>query len=126
MTSPEAPLFPLVAGTLPGVIDSSQRERLLKSPSTVLCFATFDALTANSGCTEGDQTESRNSTHRSSLHSKRIVIETDVNTGICTWRFVPRAPSFPGSEDEGTWPRLVQLCGYVAMSMNQYSLTTFV
>ncbi|GJJ06566.1 hypothetical protein Clacol_000759 [Clathrus columnatus] len=130
MASTESILFPLISGTIPGVIDSSQRNRLLRTPSTMLCFASFDALTARASTKKPNERDSgsepaSSSTMNSQLSSdgKRIVVETDASTGICTWRFVPRAKMELGVDQEGTWPRLVQLCGRVVrMTQDQWDI----
>ena len=41
---------------------------------------------------------------------KRIVVEIAAN-GKSTWRFVPRAKMDDGVDNEGIWPRVVDLCG---------------
>jgi hypothetical protein len=48
------------------------------------------------------------------MQAKRVVIETTSN-GESFWRFVPRAKREEGCEDEGVWPRIIEVCGYVIM-----------
>ena len=112
---------PLLSGTIPGVLDPSQSSRLLRTPSTLLFFAAFDPLTArgngfpNFASLHIDPKASKR-THpepMTSSNGKRIVIETDPENGVCSWRFVPRAKTEGVFLDEGSFPRLVKLCGYV-------------
>lgn len=111
--------LPLLSGPIPGLLDSSQSSRLLRTPTCSLFFAAFDPLTARAN----------NLPNLSALHidpgsssdrvncktsGKRVVIETDPESGTCSWRFVPRVKvENEVLGDEGPWPRVVVLCGYV-------------
>ncbi len=98
----------VLLGSTPGLLDPPQRDRILRHPSSVLSFATFDPLTAT-GCVDvsnGGPTEPFHSAFR------QIVIET-IPGGVPHWRAVPQANYAPGVVDEGTWPRLVSVCGWV-------------
>ncbi|OBZ68221.1 hypothetical protein A0H81_11698 [Grifola frondosa] len=53
---------------------------------------------------------------------KRIVIET-VPSGQNIWRFVPRARRESGVENEGMWPRVINICGQlVHCSQEQWDI----
>ncbi|KAF9244937.1 hypothetical protein BU15DRAFT_71296 [Melanogaster broomeanus] len=93
-------------GTQPGLLDPSQPSRLLRFPDSKLSFASFDPKTA---LVEEPDTRKRNSTE-SLTPPKRIVIETTPK-GASFWRFVPRARLDEGVQDEGVWPRVVDICG---------------
>jgi len=109
---PSSQPWPVISGNNPGLLDPSQRTRLMRSPDSVLTFASFDPHTA--AAHESQETlEDRSNTIKQDLYnSKRIVIET-TSTGDQFWRFVPRARRDEGIEHEGQWPRLVELCGCV-------------
>jgi len=97
-----------VSGTEPGVLDSSQRDRILRSPQSQLLFASFDPYIAiprelvdlaklnlqDEGC-----------------RPKRIVIEVVPNRGTF-WRWIPSARKQADVENEGEFPRIVLICGY--------------
>ena len=92
----------------PGILDDSQRARLLRHPNSTLLFAAFDPLTA-SGLK--DVPDLRNlSLNEELCRPKRVVIE-NTPTGENFWRFVPRARLEKGLGDEGTWPRTIEICG---------------
>ncbi|KAI0374004.1 hypothetical protein BV20DRAFT_988191 [Pilatotrama ljubarskyi] len=94
-------------GTRPGLLDSTQPERLLRIPGSTLTFAVFDPLAA-----AGNTTQSRKRKDADPARPKRIVVETPPGgRGQSRWRFVPRARRAPGVEDEGVWPRRVIICG---------------
>ncbi len=97
-----------IIGSQPGMVDPSQRQRLLHFPTSTLSFASFNPRTASSNNDLPDL-------HKLSLHdqlntAKRVVIETGPN-GESFWRFVPKARRDEGVTDEGVWPRCVSLCG---------------
>ena len=95
-------------GTVPGILDPTQPSRLLRYPHSTLSFASFDPLTAVNN--EGLQ----NHSNQGGFRPKRIVIETVLGQdGFSTWRFVPRARREQGVDDEGIWPRVIEICGSV-------------
>jgi hypothetical protein len=99
-----------ISGSVPGILDKSQSARLLRHPSSTLSFASFDPHAA----TQTDVPDLRKlSIHHELYRSKRIVIES-MKDGECFWRFVPRAKREAGCLDEGTWPRVVEICGCVS------------
>lgn len=100
-----------ISGTTPGILDPSQPSRLLRLPTATLSFASFDPRTAYVDGNKGfpNLPADGQSEH---YRPKRIVIETTPN-GENFWRFVPRARKEDGvwMLDEGTWPRVVEICG---------------
>ncbi|KAH9949571.1 hypothetical protein B0H21DRAFT_727465 [Amylocystis lapponica] len=97
-----------IQGSRPGLLDPTQPERLLRVPGSTLLFAFFHPLTATSG---HDVPNVRKlSTHEELYRPKRVVIETPPNGGSF-WRFVPRAQWAQGVENEGAWPRVIEICG---------------
>jgi len=99
-------------GPEPGVLDKSQRSRLLRHPHSRLSFATFDPYTA----TPRDPSDiSKLSLDDEKCRPKRIVIEMVPRRGSF-WRWVPSARKQDGVADEGVFPRLVEICGYVNLS----------
>lgn len=103
--------IPKVSGTQPGVLDPRQPSRLLRLHGAKLSFAAFDPLTAYAQ-ESPDITKLNLNTEL--YRPKRVVIET-APSGESTWRFVPSAKREEGVADEGTWPRVVDLCGLVPM-----------
>jgi hypothetical protein len=102
--------IPVVDDSQPGILDPSQRSRLLRCATNHLLFATFDENTAHAILPDTD-TAGRDK-RASNLPKRRIVVEFDAATCRYTWRFVPSArvdTELKG--DEGTWPRLVDFCG---------------
>ena len=99
---------PLVlSGCIIGVLDPTQPQRILNSPDSQLHFATYHPLA-------GSAARSPTTTDRQALcHSGRIVIET-LPDGSCVWRPVPLAVGASTISDEGSWPRLIDICGYVS------------
>ncbi|KAF9222556.1 hypothetical protein BS17DRAFT_880975 [Gyrodon lividus] len=95
-------------GTQPGLLDSSQPSRLLRFPDSRLSFASFDPKTAH--VEEPDI--QKHGTTETIAPPKRIVIETTPK-GASFWRFVPRARLEEGAQDEGAWPRIVNICGEI-------------
>ncbi|KAK7472563.1 hypothetical protein VKT23_000678 [Stygiomarasmius scandens] len=106
-------------GPIPGILDPSQPQRLLRFPSSRLVFASFHPLTA----TSGQDVDLRKLSLRDELYNaKRVVIEI-TPTGENYWRFVPKARMDEGVLDEGQWPRLIQLCGQlVECSQDQWDI----
>ncbi|KAF8844665.1 hypothetical protein BDN67DRAFT_921376, partial [Paxillus ammoniavirescens] len=94
-------------GTQPGLLDSSQPSRLLRFSDSKLFFSSFDPKTALV-----DDPGIRKRTTENLTPPKRIVIET-TSKGASFWRFVPRARLEEGAQDEGVWPRVVDICGEV-------------
>jgi hypothetical protein len=110
-------------GTQPGILDPTQPARLLRFPGAKLSFAAFNPLTAS---TRDSPEHPRLNTEL--YRPKRVVVET-APSGECTWRFVPSAKRGNGVVDEGSWPRIVDLCGLVEpflviMQANLSLLTT--
>ena len=85
--------------------------RIARHPDSMIRFAEYDPATAT-----GDPTGAyafRNlSLNEELCRPKRVVIEFMPNGG-CTWRYVPNALWEDNVENEGTWPRVVDVCGYV-------------
>lgn len=97
-----------IAGTEPGVLDKTQRGRLFRHPNSTFSFANFDPYVANPRDPATDL--SRLSLHEERCRPKRIVIENVPGHGSF-WRWVPGARKQEGVEDEGSFPRLIELCG---------------
>lgn len=97
-----------ISGTEPGVLDSSQRSRLLRTSHSTLSFASFDAYIA----APNDVNFAKLSLQGESCRPKRIVIETIPGHGSF-WRWVPSARKMQDVEDEGIFPRVIDICGYV-------------
>ncbi|GBE81092.1 predicted protein [Sparassis crispa] len=103
---PPRPLF----GTIPGLLDPSQPDRLLRVPDATLSFASFHPLAAS----RADNISNRRKpfSYDELSPPKRIVIETIPGpNGGNLWRFVPRARLEHGVESEGSWPRTIEICG---------------
>ncbi|KAJ7901838.1 hypothetical protein B0H14DRAFT_3080101 [Mycena olivaceomarginata] len=96
-----------ISGTTPGVLDSTQPLRLLRRPSSTLSFATFDPRVASAD--HGWDLRSL-SLNEELYRPKRVVIETTCS-GESSWRFVPKARCEDGVLNEGSWPRVIDLCG---------------
>ncbi|KAG1716400.1 hypothetical protein ID866_752 [Astraeus odoratus] len=97
-----------IRGTKPGLLDPSQKSRLLRFPDSELLFASFDPKTAFVDHIEPDIRKLN--INDGLLPPKRVVIEATPK-GACFWRFVPRARLEDGVQDEGLWPRLIDICG---------------
>ncbi|KAG5635273.1 hypothetical protein H0H81_011876 [Sphagnurus paluster] len=104
---------PRLSGTTPGLLDPTQPARLCRHPGSKLSFASFDPHTASSS---RDVPLAGLSLNEQLYRPKRVVLET-TPAGSTTWRFVPSARRDDGVPDEGTWPRIVDVCG------NQYECT---
>ncbi|KAF8893331.1 hypothetical protein BD779DRAFT_1467705 [Infundibulicybe gibba] len=120
MSSNAGPSSPKkISGTVPGLLDPSQAQRLLRLPGSRLLFASFDPRTASAPDVPD--------LHKLSLSEelyrpKRVVIEM-ASTGESFWRFVPSAQREGGVLNEGEWPRVVQLCGeLVEVSQDQWDI----
>ena len=97
-----------IRGTQPGLLDPSQPSRLLRFPGSKLFFSSFDPKTAR---VDDKQLDIRGLNITDALPPpKRVVIETSPK-GASFWRFVPRAHLAQGVQDEGLWPRLIDICG---------------
>ncbi|OCH95182.1 hypothetical protein OBBRIDRAFT_788652 [Obba rivulosa] len=107
-----------IYGSQPGRLDPSQPERLLRVPGSKLSFASFDPLTASPA------RDAAQGPPDGSYRPKRIVVETFPGpAGESFWRFVPRARSEEGVENEGPWPRVVEICGeLVRCSQEQWEI----
>ncbi|ETW80475.1 hypothetical protein HETIRDRAFT_434570 [Heterobasidion irregulare TC 32-1] len=108
-----------ISGSQPGLLDPSQTARLLRLPGTILSFAAFHPRVASS--------EIRIDVDKLSLNEelyrpKRVVIET-LPDGDSFWRFVPRARRGISVEDEGAWPRVINICGeLIECSQDQWDI----
>jgi hypothetical protein len=98
-------------GPKPGVLDKTQSRRLLRHRNSTLSFASFDPHVASfrdpaahgiSGLSLTEDTDK--------CRPKRIVIENVPGHGSF-WRWVPSARKQEGVNDEGSFPRLIDLCG---------------
>lgn len=99
-----------ISGTVPGILDSSQPERLLRLPGSRLHFAAFNPLAATA---RRDVADLRKLSIKEELcRPRRIVIETSPGRDSL-WRYVPNALLEDGVEDEGEWPRAINICGCV-------------
>ncbi|KAJ6499905.1 hypothetical protein C8R47DRAFT_970689 [Mycena vitilis] len=108
-----------ISGTTPGVLDSTQPHRILRRPSSTLSFASFDPRVASAD--HGWDMRSL-SLNEELYRPKRVVIETTCS-GESSWRFVPRARWDEGVVDEGSWPRVIDLCGQlVECSQDQWDI----
>jgi len=93
-------------GAEPGILDKTQRSRLLRRQTSTLSFASFDPYVA----TPRDPDISQLSLDEDKCRPKRIVIENVPGHGSF-WRWVPSARKQEGVDDEGNFPRLIELCG---------------
>lgn len=84
--------------------------RISRIPGSVITFASFDPTTASSTVDESEAAMRKLSLNEELCRPKRIVIETSPE-GRSTWRFVPKARCEEGVENEGMWPRVVDVCG---------------
>jgi hypothetical protein len=99
---------PRISGSTPGVLDPAQPARLLRVSNSTLSFAAFDPRTAFAAFDESDIRKL--SVNDQCYRPRRIIVET-TPTGESFWRFVPRARLQEGVQDEGNWPRIVNICG---------------
>ena len=77
-------------------------------PGTVASVSDFDP-------TPGDPTDAlRKMDLNANTYRPKRIVTVCAPSGRTASRFVPDAPREMGKEDEGFWPRLVSLCGYVA------------
>lgn len=106
-SSSKLPINLVEVGPVPGVLDPTQKARILRDERSVLHFSAFDPLTA------GGQDASLNlrklNLDEEKHPPKRIVIEV-APTGKSTWRFVPSARRDEGVDNEGIWPRVIHIC----------------
>ncbi|KAF8161091.1 hypothetical protein B0H34DRAFT_788231 [Crassisporium funariophilum] len=116
--NPQAPL-PIISGTIPGLVDRTQPSRVLRTPESTLSFAYFDPGTATShDIPDLDKLSLKDQLCR----PKRIVVETIPNRGS-SWRFVPNALLDHDANDEGQFPRIVNICGkYYECSQEQWDI----
>lgn len=94
-----------ISGTTTGLLDPTQSSRILSAPGSRLSFATFHPRTASA-------VTRKLSTRDELCSQKRVVIETLVG-GESFWRWVPRAKGVENTNDEGAWPRIINICGCV-------------
>ncbi|KAH8119230.1 hypothetical protein DFH11DRAFT_1686161 [Phellopilus nigrolimitatus] len=80
-----------------------------RQPGSIITFASFDPATATNDFTNAYAFR-KLSLNEELCRPKRVVIETTPD-GQCTWRFVPKARWEEGVENEGAWPRVVDVCG---------------
>jgi hypothetical protein len=95
-------------GPVPGILDPSQKGRILTDEHSTLIFSAFDPSTA--GGHEANLNRLRKVNLNEQSAPKRIVVEV-TRTGQSTWRFVPSARREEGVENEGNWPRVIDICG---------------
>ncbi|EIM83012.1 uncharacterized protein STEHIDRAFT_171126 [Stereum hirsutum FP-91666 SS1] len=108
-----------ISGNIPGVLDPTQTSRLLRIPTATLSFAAFDPRAATTDSGLGFPSISLN---EELYRPKRVVIES-LPDGRSFWRFVPRAKWEPDVEDEGDWPRIIDICGdLVECSRDQWDI----
>lgn len=100
----------LVSGTVPGVLDPTQPSRILQTQASVLSFASYEPRAATSEHIPDFGKLSLDDNHYEHCRPKRIVIETIPGRGNF-WRFVPNAVREQYVEEEGTFPRLIKICG---------------
>ncbi|KAG6828110.1 hypothetical protein H0H92_009160 [Tricholoma furcatifolium] len=92
---------------VPGLLDRTQCKRIRRHPNSTISFALFDPNTATSDDLPNiEQLSLKGELKR----GQRVVIET-FPSGLCTWRYVPKAERARGVPHEGTWPRTVEICG---------------
>ncbi|KII92912.1 hypothetical protein PLICRDRAFT_155823 [Plicaturopsis crispa FD-325 SS-3] len=108
-----------IGGSTPGLLDPTQPARLLRLAGSKLSFASFDPRTAF----VGEMPDMRKLSLKDELYRpKRVVVET-TPTGESFWRFVPSARKEVGVENEGTWPRVIEICGeLVNCSRDQWDI----
>lgn len=102
------PSFVHLTGIEPGVLDETQRSRLLRRQNSTLSFAAFDPYVATPQDPAADI--SKLSLNDDRCRPKRIVIENVPGHGSF-WRWVPSARKQEGVDDEGSFPRLIDICG---------------
>lgn len=90
----------------PLMVDSLQRRRILQDPASEFYLSTF-----HPGMLSHDLNP-RNFEAQIS-YPKRILVEVNPETRMSTWTYVPPAHVENGVVHEGTWPRLIDLCGCV-------------
>ena len=95
-----------ISGCRPGQLDSTQPARVLRHPGAQLSFAPFDPHTA---APLHDPAPANAAQRLKQSGARRAVFETFPD-GSGSWRFVPN-PQFLGIDDEGVWPRVVDICG---------------
>lgn len=96
-----------VSGTEPGVLDPTQRNRILRSPESKLLFASFDPYIA----IPQEIVDLANlSLQDDRCRPKRIVVEMDPGRGTF-WRWIPSARKQENVDNEGEFPRIVLICG---------------
>jgi hypothetical protein len=110
-----------ISGTVPGILDPTQPERLLRLPGSRLHFAAFNPLAATA---RRDVPDLRKLSIKEELcRPRRIVIET--SPGNSLWRYVPNARLEDDVEDEGEWPRAINICGCVPSYIMRQSFLLF-
>lgn len=108
MAGPSSSTTPQISGSVPGVLDPTQPDRLLRRPNSTLFFASFDPRAASA---QQDIPDIRKLSINEELYkAKRVVVETAAS-GESFWRFVPKARRDEGVLDEGQWPRVIDICG---------------
>ncbi|KDR75897.1 hypothetical protein GALMADRAFT_68821 [Galerina marginata CBS 339.88] len=116
---PDVPTLLDVSGSVPGILDPTQPSRLLRYSNSTLSFASFDPdIAAPIGISRLGSL----SLSDEQCPPKRIVIETIPGKGTF-WRWIPRARKVEHVMDEGTFPRVVLLCGQaVVISQEQWDI----
>lgn len=111
-----------ISGLLPGTLDPEQSRRLLRHPQSKLFFASYNPLTASALHGREDIGINSLSLNEQLYRAKRVVVEVTPD-GQTFWRFVPKARRDAGVDDEGTWPRVIDLCGCVTHAALNVKLT---
>ncbi|KAL0578203.1 hypothetical protein V5O48_003778 [Marasmius crinis-equi] len=97
------PEIQMLSGTVPGLLDPSQKRRILRHPSSQIFFASFDPRTA--------APDYQTSIFDTDIHRRRRIVLEVICNHTLTWRFVPSASLDQAATNEGAWPRLVEICG---------------
>ena len=105
MSKTELPRLRILQGCKPGLLDPTQPSRILRHPDSTLSFAVFNPLAATGSDSKAGTQE------KPSSYARRIVVETLPGARIKHWRYVDEAELGPGVQEEGSWPRLVVVCG---------------
>ncbi|KAF9474220.1 hypothetical protein BDN70DRAFT_936821 [Pholiota conissans] len=115
---PKVPPVIRISGSEPGALDPTQPDRLLRTSKSTLSFASFDPYIASAN----DVNLAKLSINEEPCRPKRIVIETVIGHGSF-WRWVPSARKMEDVEDEGTFPRVINICGsLVECSQDQWDI----
>lgn len=92
-----------MTGFAAGLPDSTQYDRILSVPGSRLLVADYHPWTASQHAINCEPITSL---------PRRVVIEI-LPEGPVVWRPMPLASGASSIDDEGSWPRVVDFCGYV-------------